>query len=147
MAKLIELEQIGLDSVVIVLTLASAEEYLATALRNGADGYLLQGAEPGMLPDKLRGAAKGRLVVLDQEPVAELTHEDTRALPAGVSLTDREHDILNLIAEGMSNKLIASELGISESTVKVHVRNVLRKLDVRSRLEAAIWVLRHRNKQ
>lgn len=141
---LIELKQTDLDSLVIVLTVSDAEEDLVTALRNGADGYLLKDTEPEMLLDKLSGAAKGR-VVLDQALVGMLAHalrKDNRAAsPPDANLTEREHEILGLIAEGMSNKMIARELDISDGTVKVHVKNLLRKLNLRSRLEAAIWAL------
>ncbi|HEX2237766.1 MAG TPA: two-component system response regulator NarL [Gammaproteobacteria bacterium] len=139
-----KLKQADLDALIIILTVSNAQEDLVTALRGGADGYLLKDMEPEVLLAKLRSAAKGQ-VVLDQTLTGMLAHalcEDDRARPpADANLTEREYEILNLLAEGMSNKLIARRLDISDGTVKVHVKNLLRKLNLRSRLEAAVWVL------
>jgi two-component system nitrate/nitrite response regulator NarL len=138
------LKATDLNSLVIILTVSDAREDLITALRSGADGYLLKDMEPEVLLAKLRSAAKGQ-VVLDQSVAGMLAHalcEDDHARPvADANLTEREHEILELLAEGMSNKLIARRLDISDGTVKVHVKNLLRKLNLRSRLEAAVWVL------
>jgi two-component system, NarL family, nitrate/nitrite response regulator NarL len=141
---LARLKETELDSLVIVLTVSNAEEDLVAALRGGADGYLLKDMEPEVLLAKLRSAAKGQ-VVLDQALAGMLAHalcEDNRARPpTNANLTEREHEILGLLAEGMSNKLIARRLDISNGTVKVHVKNLLRKLNLRSRLEAAVWAM------
>jgi len=141
---LASLKETELDSLVIVLTVSNAEEDLVAALRGGADGYLLKDMEPEVLLAKLRSAAKGQ-VVLDQALAGMLAHalcEDNRARPpTDANLTEREHEILGLLAEGMSNKLIARRLDISNGTVKVHVKNLLRKLNLRSRLEAAVWAV------
>jgi two-component system nitrate/nitrite response regulator NarL len=144
------LRESDLDALVIVLTVSNFEEDLVAALRRGADGYLLKDMEPEVLLAKLRSAAKGQ-VVLDQALAGMLAHalsEDNRARPPSeANLTEREHDILGLLAEGMSNKLIARRLHISDGTVKVHVKNLLRKLNLRSRLEAAVWVLGEGNRR
>lgn len=138
------LKEADLNSLVIMLTVSNAIEDLIAALRSGADGYLLKDMEPEVLLAKLRSAVRGQ-VVLDQSVAGMLAHalcEDNRARPvADANLTEREHEILELLAEGMSNKLIARRLHISDGTVKVHVKNLLRKLNLRSRLEAAVWVL------
>ena len=134
----------GLSATVVVLTVSDAEEDVVQALRAGADGYLLKDMEPELLLQKLRAAANGQVVVAEA-----LTGLLARALRASTpepppetgSLTERENEILALIAAGMSNKMIARELGISDGTVKVHVKNLLRKLNLRSRLEAALWAL------
>lgn len=139
-----ELKQTDLESLVIVLTVSNAEEDLVAALRGRADGYLLKDMEPENLLTQLKSAARGQ-VVLDPSMtglLANALREDHPAPPEDdASLTDREQEILALVAEGMSNKLIARELNISDGTVKVHVKNLLRKLHLRSRLEAAVWAL------
>lgn len=145
---LVELKRHGIDSNVVVLTVSDAEEDLVAALRNGADGYLLKDLEPEVLQSKLQSVMTGQMV-LDQslsEKLANSIRHDQNATPEkeeNASLTHREREILELIASGYSNKLIARELDISDGTVKVHVKNLLRKLNVHSRLEAAVWALNH----
>lgn len=138
------LKETDLDALIIMLTVSNVEEDLVAALRAGADGYLLKDMEPEALLAKLRSAAKGQ-VVLDETLaglLARALSEDKRARPPNEAhLTEREHEILELLARGMSNKLIARQLDISDGTVKVHVKNLLRKLNLRSRLEAAVWAL------
>ena len=138
------IKRANLESLVIVLTVSNAEQDLVAALRHGADGYLLKDMEPEALLDKLRQAAAGNVVIDDaMMPLLAHAFRDDAAAPsaADVSLTERENEILKLISEGMSNKQIARKLEISEGTVKVHVKNLLRKLNLRSRLEAAVWAL------
>lgn len=136
----------GLESLVIVLTVSDTEDDLVAALRAGADGYLLKDMEPEELLLKLRRAAQGR-VVLDDAVTALVAHalreENQSPSPNDASLTAREEETLSLIAAGMSSKAIARELGISDGTVKVHVKHLLRKLRLSSRLEAAVWALEH----
>jgi two-component system nitrate/nitrite response regulator NarL len=137
-----QIKRLECDPLVVMLTVSNAEDDLVAALRAGADGYLLKDMEPEDLLIKLNQVAKGQ-VILDDTLTGLLAHalrSDTRTPEADtVNLTDREHEILNLIASGMSNKLIARELGISDGTVKVHVKHLLRKLNLSSRLEAAVW--------
>lgn len=133
------------DARVIVLTVSDGEEDVVGALRAGADGYLLKDMEPEDVLNGLRAAAQGRMVL--GERVAEiladaLRHESQPKPAASVKLTDREREILSRIAAGHSNKLIARELKIAEGTVKVHVKHLLRKLDLGSRVEAAVWAVR-----
>ena len=113
-------------------------------MRAGAEGYLLKDSEPEKILEKLRQAARGETVFT--EPLMNLLLEAMRegapAPPATEEcLTTRERQILRLIAAGRSNKHIARELNISDGTVKVHVKNLLRKLNLQSRLEAAVWAL------
>lgn len=141
-----ELKARDLDSLVIVITVSNAEEDLVAALRAGADGYLLKDMEPEDLLAKLRRAAKGRVVVDETLTtlLARALQADSGVPPAGdVALTEREREILALIADGMSNKIIARELQISDGTVKVHVKHLLRKLNLGSRLQAAAWAHEH----
>lgn len=145
---LIELRKANVESQIVVLTVSNAESDLVAALRNGADGYLLKDMEPEVLLSKIESAMSGQ-VVLDRnitDILANTLRHDQTPVPSNiedVSLTKRELEILKLIADGMSNKLIARELAISNGTVKVHVKNLLRKLNVNSRLEAAVWALNH----
>ncbi|HFC53610.1 MAG TPA: two-component system response regulator NarL [Gammaproteobacteria bacterium] len=136
-----------LDSRVIILTVSDNEEHVVAALRAGADGYLLKDMEPEEILERLQMASRGRLVISDKltELLAHaLRHESTPRDPNKAGLTEREQQILELIAKGLSNKLIARELDITEGTVKVHVKHMLKKLNLHSRLEAAVWVVNSR---
>ena len=139
-----KLKATDLECTVIVLTVSNAGDDLVAALRAGADGYLLKDMEPENLLPQIRRAASGQMV-LDASLsglLASKIRDDQAAPPSdNASLTKREQQILALIAEGMSNKIIARQLDISDGTVKVHVKNLLRKLNLRSRLEAAVWAL------
>lgn len=136
-----------LKSRYVVLTVSDAEEDLLEALKSGADGYLLKDMEPEDLRSNLVKAALGVTVLQDSltEVLKKaLIDPDTKTSASDVSLTDRETEILDCLAEGMNNKNIARKLGISDTTVKVHIKNILRKLNLTSRLEAAVW--RHQNR-
>ena len=119
---------------------------MLSALRIGADGYLLKDMEPEDILASIRKALKGTLVIserLTQLLAKALRDEDKLSEQSETtSLTTREQQILEQIANGMSNKRIASALGISEGTVKVHVKHLLKKLNLHSRTEAAVWALR-----
>jgi two-component system nitrate/nitrite response regulator NarL len=135
-----------LQSFNIILTVSDTEENLLTALRSGADGYLLKDTEPEMIIDKLRSSLKGEIVVDESltRLVTNTLRDTKRWVPNDQNiLSERETEIIKLILRGMSNKLIARELGITEGTVKVHVKNLLRKLNLKSRLEAALWAIEH----
>lgn len=138
------LRQMDRDTRVIMLTVSDSDEDVIAALRAGADGYLLKDMEPEALLERLREAATGEMVVSEQlgrTLAAALggREDDTAAQLA--RLTGREHGILLGMARGLSNKQIAREAEISEGTVKVHVKSVLRKLGFSSRVEAAIWAV------
>jgi two-component system, NarL family, nitrate/nitrite response regulator NarL len=139
-----QIKDSGLDTQVIMLTVSDAEQDFLKAVRAGAEGYLLKDSEPEEILEKLRQAARGESVFTESlmNILLEAMRDGSRAPPANdVGLTARERQILRLIATGQSNKKIARELNISDGTVKVHVKNLLRKLNLQSRLEAAIWVL------
>ncbi|HFQ13266.1 MAG TPA: two-component system response regulator NarL [Gammaproteobacteria bacterium] len=129
-----------LDSRIVILTVSDNEKDVVATLRAGADGYLLKDMEPEDMLERLHRVVEGHIVLSDKvsELVVRGLHEESRE---NIHLTGREEQILALIAKGMSNKLIARKLDIVESTVKVHVKNLLRKLKLRNRLEAAIWML------
>jgi len=144
-----QIKESGADTQVIMLSVSDAEVNLVTAVRSGADGYLLKDAEPEEMLEKLRQAARGEVTFTDSL-MAMLVDAMRSGAPAPATdeaLTERERQILQLIAGGKSNKHIARQLGISDGTVKVHVKNLLRKLHLRSRLEAAVWALNHRTAQ
>lgn len=135
-----EIRQLGLDCQIVVLTASMDRSELLTALRLGASGYVLKETEPEALLTYMRNCSKGA-IVLDDALVSLLA--EPQALPSRIddsSLTDREGQTLALIASGMSNKQIGRELGISDGTVKIYVKNLLQKLNLRSRLELAAWV-------
>ncbi len=136
------------DSQVIVLTASDAQNDLLAALRGGADGYVLKETEPEQLIAYLRGCTRGQVTL---EPgLMRLLCADAQAIRGGPArtvagaqdLTERECQTLVLVAEGMSNKLIARTLGISDGTVKIHVKHLLSKLKLHSRLELAAWAHR-----
>lgn len=133
----------GIDARIIVLTVSDARSDIYALLDAGADGYLLKDSEPELLLEKIRQAAKGENVFSDII-VEYLATRDDQSDPFE-SLTERELDVLQEVARGMSNKQIASHLHISEETVKVHIRNMLRKLNVRSRVAATVMYLERKS--
>ncbi|MCP5198044.1 MAG: two-component system response regulator NarL, partial [Gammaproteobacteria bacterium] len=136
------LKAADLDSRVIILTVSDSEEDVVAALQMGADGYLLKDMEPEQVLHSLKTAAQGQIAL--GERVAgiladALRHETQPKAMDSVRLTEREQEILTLIAVSYSNKLIARRLKITEGTVKVHVKHLLQKLHLNSRVEAAVW--------
>jgi DNA-binding NarL/FixJ family response regulator len=126
---------------VVVLTSFGEVERINAALRNGAVGYLLKDAEADEVAAAIRAAVRGK-VHLDSEVARRLT-QDLRTGPAGPALlTPREREILALLGEGRSNREIANILVISERTARTHVSNVLSKLDLTSRTQAALMAIR-----
>lgn len=129
---------------IIILTVSDNNEDVVCAITYGADGYLLKDMEPEDILQKIKQAAVGKMVISEK-----VTHILAGAIRKGDSqrsnmlarLTSRERDILKQIAKGLSNKLIARELNISDGTVKVHVKHILKKLELRSRVEAAVWMV------
>ena len=132
---------------VVVLTVSDTPDDLIAAIRAGADGYLLKDMEPEDLLARIREAVFGRTVISDglAGRLAQALREEAAAKNRSAhELTEREREILRGLAEGKSNKLIARDLSITEGTVKVHVKNLLRKLSFRSRVEAAVWAVENR---
>ncbi|MGW6034913.1 response regulator [Gordonia terrae] len=129
------------DVKVVVLTSFGEMERVHAALENGASGYLLKDAEPTEVVAAIHAAANGD-VFLDPAIARQLTKEMVSP-PTGVnSLTTRERSVLILVAQGRSNQEIANELIISERTARTHVSNVLRKLQLTSRTQAALVAVR-----
>ncbi|MDC0611451.1 two-component system response regulator NarL [Vibrio sp.] len=135
----------GVTARVVMLTVSDSEEDVLTAMENGADGYLLKDMEPEDIVENIKQAVLGKLALSDRlTKVLAQSWSKPKKEPQEnplKTLTTRELEILSLISKGMSNKLIARELRITDSTVKVHVKHLLKKLNVRSRLEAAVWMI------
>lgn len=132
------------DTRVVMLTVSDEADDLIAALRLGADGYLLKEMDPEDLVAKLQQAASGEVTLTERltRLLAHSMREDNKPRdPDEAGLTPQERRILDLIAQGKSNKMIAREIAISDGTVKVHVKNLLRKLNLHSRLEAAVWAV------
>jgi two-component system nitrate/nitrite response regulator NarL len=136
---------------VLMLTVSEDEQDLAAALKGGASGYLLKTIEGDALVRAIVRAMRGESVVAE-EMTGKLVaaYRDAAAAPAPVvpaskvaQLSPREQEILRGIARGASNKEIGRDLGIAETTVKIHVQHVLRKLDVSSRVQAAVIASEH----
>jgi len=126
------------------LTTSRDESDVVQSLQNGANGYLLKDMEPDQLIEALKNIVAGQTVVapdlamiLARALQGDLPEPDA-AGKSFTHLTKREKEILCLLADGQSNKLIARNLGISDGTVKLHVKSILRKLDISSRVEAAV---------
>ena len=129
------------DVRVVVLTSFTDDERVVPAVRAGAAGYLHKDATPAELERAVRAAARGE-APLSPRAAARVLQSMT-AEPAGPDLTPREREVLALLGEGLTNRLIARRLGVSEKTVKTHVGNVLAKLGVSDRTQAALWAVRH----
>ncbi|WP_130618419.1 response regulator [Dyella amyloliquefaciens] len=137
------------DAAVVILTVSEDAEELVTALRTGASGYLVKNIETETLVTGIRKAATGASVIADDmtaKLVAQLRSAARPApapQPAGAAdrLTAREHVIVRGVARGESNKEIARCLNVAESTVKAHVQNILKKLNLNSRVQMAVYAV------
>jgi two-component system nitrate/nitrite response regulator NarL len=139
----------GIDTPAVILTMSDSEVDLSAALRAGVRGFLLKDMEPEDVITAIASAARGELTVapamtikLAQLLQASAKGTDARGLLA--SLTERERQILDHLARGESNKTIARALDISHDTVKLHVRHILAKLHLSSRVEAAVFAVEAR---
>ncbi len=146
-----QLRQNNIQIPIVMLTTSTDETDLVESLRSGAQGYLLKDMAPDDLVLALRDIVSGKTVVApDLAPILAKavqggksdnnTKKDTSPFS---SLTPRETEILALLAEGQSNKAIARNLGISDGTVKLHVKAILRKLNLHSRVEAAVMAVEY----
>lgn len=131
------------DARIVILTVSDAKNDIFTLIDAGADGYLLKDTEPDTLLSQLKRIAQGEVILSDS--IKNLLLERQSSQSPIDSLTDREIDVLRLVATGLSNKQIAGQLFISEETVKVHIRNLLRKLNVHSRVAATVLYFKHQN--
>jgi two-component system, NarL family, response regulator LiaR len=126
---------------VIALTSFDNDERVFPAIKAGAAGYLLKDVRPAELAEAVRKASRGE-ALLAPSVAAKLMQEVAGERPAASGLTDRELEVLRLIARGLPNKQIAQELVVSEKTVKTHVSNILAKLHLADRTQAALYAVR-----
>lgn len=129
---------------IVMFTVSDDHDDVIAALKAGADGYVLKETEPEELVSYIRQAATGTMAISDKLAAvlaSEIGNRKGGKERSVDGLTQRERQILKQISAGMSNKMIASKLDIAEGTVKVHVKNLLKKLKMRSRVEAAIWAM------
>ena len=132
---------------IVMLTVADDEEYLFEAIKSGAQGYLLKDLEPYQSFDLLECISKGETPlssVMATKIFKEFRQDqsDDQEQVITEELTEREITVLKLVAKGMMNKEIASALVISENTVKIHLRNILEKLHLKNRIQAAVYAVR-----
>jgi two-component system, NarL family, response regulator LiaR len=126
---------------VIALTSFDDDEKVFPAIKAGAAGYLLKDVRPAELAEAIRKASRGE-ALLAPSVAARLMQEVAGGPSPAATLTERELEVLRLIARGMPNKLIARELVVSEKTVKTHVSNILAKLHLSDRTQAALYAVR-----
>ncbi|MBI1773290.1 MAG: response regulator transcription factor [Burkholderiales bacterium] len=135
------------DTAVLMLTVSEEAEDLTTALKNGARGYLLKNIEADYLTQAIKRAAAGEPVIAESM-TAKLVMQFRSGLnqsniPKKEKLTPRERETMVCVARGESNKEIARNLDVAESTVKIHVQNILKKLNLTSRVQIAVYAVEH----
>ncbi len=136
---------------ILMLTVSDEEDDLYDAIKAGATGYLLKEISIEEVASAIRSVVSGQSLIspsMASKLLSEFTSlakkaDDRQAMPTP-RLTDRELEVLKLVAQGMSNREIATELYISENTVKNHVRNILEKLHLHSRMEAVVYAVREK---
>ncbi|MFI7701819.1 response regulator [Nonomuraea sp. NPDC049480] len=133
----------GSKTRVLVLTSVSDRGDVGPAMRAGASGFLYKDVDPTALVQAVRAVHGGQVLLAPEAAEAMLSASAAPEMPAPVPLTDREREVLALIAAGRSNREIARSLAVAEKTVKTHVSNVLMKLGVQDRTQAALYAVRH----
>ncbi|MDK2798450.1 MAG: hypothetical protein PWP27_30 [Clostridiales bacterium] len=146
-----QLKEKRCPSKIIVLTIHSDREYLIKTVQLGAAGYVLKDADSDVLIQAIKNVYRGESYIqptMTTELIKEFSKSSEEHQVKGQSLlTQREIEVLELIAEGMLNKEIAAKLYISEKTVKNHVSNIFKKLNVSDRTQAAIYAFKHNIKK
>lgn len=143
---LVGIKEVSPRSAVVMLTTYDNPTYMARAVAGGAAGYLLKGIERDELLSALSSVASGEMLLSAQDLVRSLRGISESAAGAKdliEPLTDREQEVLRLLATGLPNREIAEVLFIAESTVKTHVEHIIGKLGVSDRVQAAVWAARH----
>ncbi len=147
METLKEIKARNYNTKTILFTVSDSGQDVQEALKLGVDGYLLKDIEPEVIITEIRKILRGELVI--SPSLASILAQILRAPSiediAG-NLTSRELQVIQMISEGLSNKMIAHRLDITESTVKVHVKHILNKTGLRTRVEAAVWTVNHLSK-
>jgi DNA-binding NarL/FixJ family response regulator len=134
---------------IIMLTVSDEEADLYDAVKNGASGYLLKGSSIDEVAQAIRVVADGQSLISPSMAIKlldefkQMSRSDRQQVPSP-RLTDRELEVLKLVAQGLNNREIAKRLFISENTVKNHVRNILEKLQLHSRMEAVMYAVREK---
>ncbi|MFD7749510.1 response regulator [Streptomyces sp. NPDC059698] len=129
---------------VLIVTSFTEQRTVVPALRAGASGYVYKDVDPDALAGAIRSVHAGHVLLQPEVAGALLAQEEAGAgTGRGSTLTEREREVLGLIADGRSNREIARALVLSEKTVKTHVSNILMKLDLADRTQAALWAVRH----
>ncbi|CAM5353785.1 response regulator transcription factor [Streptomyces xanthochromogenes] len=139
-----KLRELANPAKVLVVTSFTEQRTVVPALRAGASGYVYKDVDPDALAGAIRSVHAGH-VLLQPEVAGALLSQDEGygGTGRGTNLTEREKEVLALIADGRSNREIARHLVLSEKTVKTHVSNILMKLDLADRTQAALWAVRH----
>ncbi|GGW73788.1 DNA-binding response regulator [Streptomyces lucensis JCM 4490] len=138
------LRELGNPARVLIVTSFTEQRTVVPALRAGAAGYLYKDVDPDALAGAIRSVHAGHVLLQAEVAGALLSQEEAGpGQGRGGSLTEREREVLGLIADGRSNREIARALVLSEKTVKTHVSNILMKLDLADRTQAALWAVRH----
>jgi len=146
---LTRLRECGITVPILMLTMSRDDADLRAALRGGAQGYLLKDMDPEDLVPSLEAALRGENVVAKEMigTLARMVKDESTGTTSTAApfseLTARELEILRHVADGLSNKMIARALSITDGTVKLHVKSILRKLGIRSRVEAAVLAVEH----
>ena len=140
----------GYETPVVILTRSDSEDDMSAALRAGVRGYLLKDMEPEEIINAIARAARGEMVVASDMTLklAQILQSGPKGSVMGdlvASLTEREREVLDHVARGESNKVLAKALGISHTTVHLHVRHIMDKLNLRSRVEAAVFAFEYRS--
>jgi DNA-binding NarL/FixJ family response regulator len=146
-------KDLGISSKVIMLTIHEDKEYIYETIKIGANGYVLKDSEADSLIKAIRDVGRGKTYI--QPSIAtvlvkdsqNMNNENNKEFMKVNSLTKREYEVLILIAEGLNNRDIAEKLFISEKTVKNHVSNIFKKLEVNDRIQAAIFAFRNNIKK
>ncbi|TDC03286.1 response regulator transcription factor [Nonomuraea longispora] len=134
----------GTATRIVVLTSVSDRSDVGPAMRAGASGFLYKDVDPSALVQAVRAVHGGQVLLAPEAAEAVLASPDgASGVPGPVPLTEREREVLALIAAGRSNREIARSLAVAEKTVKTHVSNVLMKLGVQDRTQAALYAVRH----
>jgi DNA-binding NarL/FixJ family response regulator len=145
----VSIKDVAPSAKIIMLTVSDEEADLYDAVKNGASGYLLKDSSIDEVAQAIRVVADGQSLISPSMAVKlldefkQMTRSDRHQVPTP-RLTDRELEVLRLVAQGLNNREIAKRLFISENTVKNHVRNILEKLQLHSRMEAVMYAVREK---
>ncbi|WP_328909385.1 response regulator transcription factor [Streptomyces sp. NBC_00234] len=139
-----KLRELANPAKVLIVTSFTEQRTVVPALRAGASGYVYKDVDPDALAGAIRSVHAGHVLLQPEVAGALLAQDDAGSgTGRGSTLTEREREVLGLIADGRSNREIARALVLSEKTVKTHVSNILMKLDLADRTQAALWAVRH----